>query len=392
VQATWLALALGLADVVTAESGGVQIDTLFVDEGFGTLDVESLELALAALDVLQASGRQVGLVSHVAGIGERVAVEVRAQTRGMKSMLIGSMVGLGALAIAAYWIGTREGSKQMSEMQKALAQAESTSAQLRNRVRSGDTVLAKALQKQFDSLRAKATEAASKGNEQQIAAMRAEIERNRLRQQGLAAMDFTAISQRNDPAVAFLVSEIDGQLLGGTAFGVTKDGMLVTNRHNVRSMTTGSMATKVQVVFANTSGLLSARVVKVADDSLELALIQIDKPGDYPVVAGISATGDVRPGAALVTIGFPYSLDLPMQGNQVNTTLSPGTASKRIPGLLQIDAYGAHGMSGSPVFDDHGIVVGVVWGGPKNSPQITYAVPSDRLADFLGGVAKSIVR
>jgi pSer/pThr/pTyr-binding forkhead associated (FHA) protein/S1-C subfamily serine protease len=323
---------------------------------------------------------------------ERVAVEVRNQTRGMKSMLIGSMVGLGALAVVAYWIGTREGSRKMSDMQKALAQAESTSAQLRDRVRTGDTVLAKALQKQFDSLRAKATDAASRGNEQQIAAMRAEIERNRVRQEGLAALDFTTISERNDPAVAFLMSDVDGQLLGGTAFGVTKDGMLVTNRHNVRSAATGAMATKIQIVFSNTSGLMPAHVVKVADDSLELALIQLDKPGSYPVVAGISATGNVRPGAALVTIGFPYSLDLPMQGNRVNTTLSPGTARKRIPGLLQIDAYGAHGMSGSPVFDDHGVVVGVVWGGPKNSPQITYAVPSDLLVNFLGGAAKDIIR
>jgi S1-C subfamily serine protease len=49
-------------------------------------------------------------------------------------------------------------------------------------------------------------------------------------------------------------------------------------------------------------------------------------------------------------------------------------------------------MSGSPVFDDHGVVVGVVWGGPKNSPQITYAVPSDLLVNFLGGAAKDIIR
>jgi S1-C subfamily serine protease len=81
-----------------------------------------------------------------------------------------------------------------------------------------------------------------------------------------------------------------------------------------------------------------------------------------------------------------------MAGNTVNTTLSPGTASKRIPSLLQIDAYGAHGMSGAPVFDGRGIVVGVVYGGPAESPQITYAVPSDRIAAFIGDAARGIIR
>ena len=74
------------------------------------------------------------------------------------------------------------------------------------------------------------------------------------------------------------------------------------------------------------------------------------------------------------------------------STLSPGVASKRIPSLLQIDAYGAHGMSGSPVFDARGLVVGVVYGGPKESPQIIYAVPSDKLADLLGESGRGIVR
>ena len=60
-----LALALALADVVTAESGGVAMETLFVDEGFGSLDPETLQAVLAELGRLQAGGRTVGIVSHV---------------------------------------------------------------------------------------------------------------------------------------------------------------------------------------------------------------------------------------------------------------------------------------------------------------------------------------
>src|SRR3954469_9124188 len=97
---------------------------------------------------------------------ERVAFAVREQTRGMKTMLWGTMIGLGAVAVAAYWIGTREGGKQVAEMQRLLAQAESTSSTLRTRARVGDTTLAMALKRQFDSLRVKAQEAAQHGNEQ----------------------------------------------------------------------------------------------------------------------------------------------------------------------------------------------------------------------------------
>lgn len=324
---------------------------------------------------------------------ERVAVAVREQTRGIKTMLIGSMIGLGALALAAYYIGTREGSKQVIEMQRLIARAESTNLILRERVTNGDTVLAQRLTRQFDSLRAKAEAAATQGNETQIAAMKRELQQNQVRQQGLVTLDMPAIHRANDPAVALLITELDGELFGGTAFGITRDGLLVTNRHNVRSTASGGATTRLEVQFANTSVRLPARVVKVAGaDDPDLALIQIERPGDYPRVTGISAAGDVSVGAPLVTIGYPFSLALPMAGNSATTTLQPGTASKRIPGLLQIDAFGAHGMSGAPTFDGRGLVVGVVYGGPAESPQIIYAVPSDRLAAFIADAARGIIR
>ncbi|HNM97774.1 MAG TPA: SMC family ATPase, partial [Marmoricola sp.] len=67
-----LALALGLADVVAYEAGGVEIGTLFVDEGFGSLDPDSLEQVLDVLDELRSGGRVVGVVSHVVGMRERI--------------------------------------------------------------------------------------------------------------------------------------------------------------------------------------------------------------------------------------------------------------------------------------------------------------------------------
>jgi exonuclease SbcC len=67
-----LALALGLADVVQSYSGGIRLDTVFVDEGFGSLDDEALDLAIRALVALQEGGRLVGIISHVAELRERI--------------------------------------------------------------------------------------------------------------------------------------------------------------------------------------------------------------------------------------------------------------------------------------------------------------------------------
>ncbi|MCN9241005.1 SMC family ATPase [Streptomyces sp. RY43-2] len=71
-----LALALGLADVVTEEAGGVRLDTLFIDEGFGSLDEQSLDDVLDVLDSLRERDRSVGIVSHVADLRRRVHAQL----------------------------------------------------------------------------------------------------------------------------------------------------------------------------------------------------------------------------------------------------------------------------------------------------------------------------
>jgi len=82
-----LSLALALADVVTAESGGVAMETLFVDEGFGTLDPEILQTVLAELGRLQAGGRTVGIVSHIEELRRQVPDRIEVTTTPVGSTL-----------------------------------------------------------------------------------------------------------------------------------------------------------------------------------------------------------------------------------------------------------------------------------------------------------------
>ena len=72
-----LSLALGLADVVQAKQGGVRLDTMFIDEGFGTLDPEALNSAMNTLIDLQNTGRLVGIISHVPELEERIDARLK---------------------------------------------------------------------------------------------------------------------------------------------------------------------------------------------------------------------------------------------------------------------------------------------------------------------------
>jgi exonuclease SbcC len=69
-----LALALGLSDLA---SNNVSIDSLFIDEGFGTLDTQTLETVIATLETLQAQGKMIGIISHVDNLKERIHAQIR---------------------------------------------------------------------------------------------------------------------------------------------------------------------------------------------------------------------------------------------------------------------------------------------------------------------------
>ena len=84
-----LSLALGLVDVVQRESGGIRLEAMFVDEGFGSLDTEALDQCLKVLHDLQSGGRLVGIISHVEELkGIDVRLEVTPGLRGSKARFV----------------------------------------------------------------------------------------------------------------------------------------------------------------------------------------------------------------------------------------------------------------------------------------------------------------
>lgn len=87
-----LSLALGLSDVVQAYAGGIKLDTLFIDEGFGSLDQESLDLAITTLIDLQTTGRMIGIISHVTELKEQMnlRLDVESDREGSRITTVGA--------------------------------------------------------------------------------------------------------------------------------------------------------------------------------------------------------------------------------------------------------------------------------------------------------------
>ena len=96
VVAERLEVALGLGDAVRAEAGGFDLQTLFVDEGFGSLDEDSLEQVMAVLDTLREGGRAVGIVSHVPELRQRIPQQLQVLKQQAGSRIC---VGSGATSV-----------------------------------------------------------------------------------------------------------------------------------------------------------------------------------------------------------------------------------------------------------------------------------------------------
>lgn len=326
---------------------------------------------------------------------ERVAIAVKKQTAGLRRLLVAAIVVVAVGLAAAYYIGQRAATQQVERLKQQLAENDARVRALQNGM-PGDTALAKELERRLTSLRNRLTGATRDAERDTISREIAEIEG---RMAGIIRMDLPSINARNAPGVALLISEIGETRFAGTAFAITPQGLMLTNRHNVRDEDR-RVATRLAIKFRNDSSYLRAHVVKVSDTAdVDLALIQLDDVSDpVPTITGLQAHDDnATEGASVAIIGFPLGYETAQEGEGerfvAKTTLIGGTVSKRTTSVLQIDSFAAHGSSGSPVLSARGLVVGVVWGGPADAGgRIVYAVPLDRIIAFLPPEARSAVK
>jgi S1-C subfamily serine protease len=284
------------------------------------------------------------------------------------------VVGLGVLFVVG-WSAARWFSQRDSEARAGLAAA------------------LRASRAETDSLRARLMRERSAGPPSTIATdLNTALSAAEARQRALfeaPRADYEAITAKNAAAMVFIaVEEADGGAVSSSGFNVAITGVVVTNRHVVQDAQ-GRPARRVKVIFDNARGeWRGAHVVSVSTTD-DLAVLQIDDAGQYPVVTGISHDDGLRAGAPVAILGYPLGTSTIGMGGNINTlrprsSLGVGVVSKVLADTLQVDAYASAGSSGSPVFDARGLVVGVVFGGaPESNGRIVYAVPSGKLAAVL---------
>jgi S1-C subfamily serine protease len=296
------------------------------------------------------------------------------------AMSIGIVVLL-AVAGGLYWVGHREAQESDERLRAATATFEESSRRLRAELESThDTTLLNSLTRQHDSL---VLVAQTARGDQAVAVQKAMQQHENLTR-ALDQMNLPAVRDSNNRAVALIHSDIGGTNIEATGFGVTTRGGVITNRHVVID-SAGNHSRRIVVKFADTDTWHTARIVRSYPvGGADLALLQIEDAGQFPVVKGVARSVSVPVGGTIASLGFPLGSDTPMDGAMARTTLTPGTVSKSIPDVLQIASFATHGSSGSPVFDSRGEVIGVIYAGPKEAQgRIAYAVPSQHIVALM---------
>ncbi|MHB1313523.1 MAG: trypsin-like peptidase domain-containing protein [Gemmatimonadaceae bacterium] len=326
----------------------------------------------------------------------RIAEAVDMQTGTMRRVLYGFGAAVIVIVLGLAYVSRRNADADRAVIDQLLAQLQEQNtaiAQLRGSSGArGLTDEVGRIRQERDSLLAALRKG---GNTQAITGRIAALSQRQDAAGDVSKVDYEKISEQNTRAMVFVVVQHTDDVEGGSGFGVTRDGLIVTNRHVVQDET--SAPQKIAVQYNGTKRWLPARVVKLSTTD-DLAFLRVETPGTYPTVLGIGSSGGVRAGAPIAILGFPLGNETAGMGGSIDTltaraSLAAGFVSKSLPDILQVDAYVAHGSSGSPVFNQRGMVVGVVYGGPTEAAgRIVYSVPSDRLIAQLPGEAAGAVR
>ncbi len=200
-----------------------------------------------------------------------------------------------------------------------------------------------------------------------------------------AAVDYRSIAHHNADAIALIAVKFsDVEVTSGTAFAVDSQGTLVTNKHVLVGEDGDRRPLGVAVKFSGSNQWFRGRLIGVSD-SVDVGVLKVDIRGGTPKVVGLAALSAApQRGDPVAIIGYPLGEALPMEHAIADPTLTVGTVSKVLRDVIQVDGYGAPGSSGSPMFDRDGRVVGVLYGGERESQgKIIYAVPTSLVTNYL---------
>lgn len=330
---------------------------------------------------------------------ERVRVEVARYTRLHRGVTIG-LVAVLLLGAGAFVLYNRQQSavreRAIAAMQartdRTLQTAERAIAQLQGRVEG----LAQALERshsQVERLQSQLTSARRTGDRAEVAALERQLTdatQALSYQRAAAEVDYRGIVDANQRAVAMVIVRFpNGDVSSGTAFAVSRDGVLLTNRHVVTGERGDRTPVELGVQFADSDQFFPARLLGVSDDA-DLALIKTDVRGGVPAAQALNARPDtLRQGDPVAIIGFPLGTSLAMDFSNRNrmiarTTFTAGTVSKVLADNIQIDGYSTVGGSGSPIFDGNGEVVAILYGAPKETGgRMIYSVPASFAVSLL---------
>jgi S1-C subfamily serine protease len=330
----------------------------------------------------------------------RVRIEVARQTRRLRR--ISGIMFVALVAVAAVLLFMNRQQRLAQEREVAALQRQIASVLLDAR----ETVVAleeemgelagtlEDSRAEIQTLQRNLIDAREAGNAERIEALSAELQDALTAlalQQHAASIDFSAIARGNEQAVAILFADFGGGLVEtSTAFAVRGDGTMITTRHSVAGPTGDQPALQIGVRFANSRQTFRARIVALAEgEDADVAVIAVELRGEVPTVQGFNIRADTVPvGAAVAVIGFPGGMESPQlvrsDGTYATATLTAGTVSKNLPNVIQINGYGTHGSSGSPIFDARGQVIGILSAGEVGSGgRIVYAVPAGFARELL---------
>ena len=313
--------------------------------------------------------------------GVRIAVEVARQTAQLRRTTKILLVSLLIVASGFTWIQI-DGRRRARESETMSRQVQTELQGVRDALKTS----------QDETSRLRRELGAAGGNASSVARLRGELEAAERRQRalaGAAGVDYRALSHQNQDAVAIvLVEYTDGDRFSGTAFSVDSMGTMVTNKHILAGEDGTKTPKRLGIIFSGSTQVWRGEMIGVSPDA-DIGVLRVLIKGGTPRVRGLARTREgIERGDPVAILGYPLGFDLPMeaQGGRpiAEPTLTVGTISKALTSVVQVDAYGAPGSSGSPIFDRDGRVIAVLYGGERESNgKIIFGVPAYIAADYL---------